>query len=147
MNVDDFSEGLRDLARRAGSIGSGLRWLRLEPGRMAAPPHCHSAEEEVFVVLEGDGTLELWPSPRAVDRGAKREDVPIRAGHVVARPPATGIGHAFRGGDSGLTMLLYGTREPNDIAYYPRSNKINFRGVGVIGRIEHLDYSDGEPSD
>jgi uncharacterized cupin superfamily protein len=126
---------------------SGLRWVTLPPGLIGAPPHCHSAEEEVFVVLEGDGALELWPSPRAVGRGAEREDVPIRAGHVVARPPATGIGHAFRAGDAGMKLLMYGTREPNDIAYYPRSNKINFRGVGVIGRIQHLDYSDGEPDD
>ena len=97
------------------------------------------------MILEGEGTLELWPSPRAAQRGKEREDVAVRAGHVVARPPATGIGHAFRAGDDGLTMLLYGTREPNDIAYYPRSNKINWRGVGVIGRVEHLDYWDGEP--
>ena len=52
---------------------------------------------------------------------------------------------AFRAGEDGMTMLLYGTREPNDIAYYPRSNKINWRGIGVIGRVEHLDYWDGEP--
>jgi hypothetical protein len=42
-------------------------------------------------------------------------------------------------------VLLYGTREPNDITYYPRSNKIYWRGLGVIGRVEHLDYYDGEP--
>jgi len=149
VNVDDFpsDEGLerRELAGRAGSIRTGLTWQRLQPGQMGAPPHCHSAEEEVFVILEGEGTLELWPAPRAARRGAEREDVPVRAGHLVARPPATQIGHGFRAGDSGMTLLLYGTREPNDIAYYPRSNKINFRGVGVIGRIEHLDYRDGEP--
>jgi uncharacterized cupin superfamily protein len=149
VNVDDSpardAPDWRELADPAGSIRTGLSWLRLEPGGMGAPPHCHSAEEEVFVILEGEGTLELWPSPRATDRGAERENIPVRAGHVVARPPATGIGHAFRAGDAGLTLLLYGTREPNDIAYYPRSNKINWRGVGVIGRIEHLDYWDGEP--
>jgi uncharacterized cupin superfamily protein len=149
VNVDDSpardAPDWRELADPAGSIRTGLSWLRLEPGGMGAPPHCHSAEEEVFVILEGGGTLELWPAPRAFQRGAERDDVPVRAGHVVARPPATGIGHAFRAGDSGMTLLLYGTREPNDIAYYPRSNKINWRGVGVIGRIEHLDYWDGEP--
>jgi uncharacterized cupin superfamily protein len=149
VNVDDSpardAPDWRELADPAGSIRTGLSWLRLEPGGMGAPPHCHSAEEEVFVILEGGGTLELWPAPRAAQRGAAREDVPVQAGHVVARPPATGIGHAFRAGDSGMTLLLYGTREPNDIAYYPRSNKINWRGVGVIGRIEHLDYWDGEP--
>jgi uncharacterized cupin superfamily protein len=140
----DDSIDWRDVSDAAGSLRTGLAWLRLEPGRMGSPPHCHSAEEEVFVVLEGDGTLELWPGPRAARRGARREDIPVRAGHVVARPPATGIGHAFRAGESGMTLLLYGTREPNDIAYYPRSNKVNLRGVGVIGRIEHLDYWDGE---
>jgi uncharacterized cupin superfamily protein len=121
--------------------------LRIEPGRLGAPPHCHSAEEEVFVLLDGEGTLELWPAPRAAGYGAQREDVPVQAGHVVARPPATQLGHAFRAGAGGLTLLAYGTREPNDIAYYPRSNKISWRGVGVIGRIEHLEYGDGEPDD
>jgi hypothetical protein len=42
-------------------------------------------------------------------------------------------------------MLVYGTREPNDICWYPRSKKIFWRGVGVIGRIEQLEYFDGEP--
>ena len=50
-------------------------------------------------------------------------------------------------GDDGCTMLVYGTREPNDMAYYPRSNKIGWRGLGVIGRVEHLDYWDGEPEE
>ena len=42
-------------------------------------------------------------------------------------------------------MLIYGTRRPGDTAWYPRSQKINWRGLGVIGRIESLDYDDGEP--
>ena len=44
-------------------------------------------------------------------------------------------------------MLIYGTRKPNDMCWYPRSNKIAWRGLGVIGRIEVLDYFDGEPED
>jgi uncharacterized cupin superfamily protein len=44
-------------------------------------------------------------------------------------------------------MLVYGTREPNDMCFYPRSSKISWRGLGVMGRIEHLDYFDGEPLD
>ena len=47
-------------------------------------------------------------------------------------------------GDGPLTYLAYGTREPNDIAYYPRSQKIYFRGVGLMTRVEKLDYWDGE---
>jgi uncharacterized cupin superfamily protein len=112
---------------------------------MRTPPHCHSAEEEVYVVLEGSGTLELWPSPVAQSRGESRRDAEIRAGHVIAQPPGTKVAHALRAGPGGLTYLAYGTREPHDVAYYPRSNKLYWRGVGVIGRLEALEYDDGEP--
>jgi uncharacterized cupin superfamily protein len=137
----------RALGSAAGSVRTGLNWASLPPGEEGAPPHCHSAEEEIFVVLEGDGKLLLWPSPQAtrLNPDAKMEEHPIRAGHVISRPPATRIGHSFRAGGSGLTYLAYGTRDVNDIAYYPRSNKIFFRGVGLIARLEDLAYSDGEP--
>jgi uncharacterized cupin superfamily protein len=135
----------KELADAGGSIRTGLNWERLAPGKETAPPHCHSAEEEVFVVLDGEGTLELWPSPIAEQRGVAREEISVRAGHVIARPPGTKVAHTLRAGESGMTLLLYGTREPNDIAYYPRSRKIYWRGVGLIGRIEHLEYYDGEP--
>jgi uncharacterized cupin superfamily protein len=135
------------LAAAAGSKETGLGWSRLAPGRIGSPPHCHSEEEEVFVVLDGEGTLELWPTPVAERRGVAREDVPVRAGHVVSRPPGTRIAHAFRAGPGGMTMLVYGTRRPNDICYYPRSRKIYWRGVGLIGRVESLEYADGEPVD
>ena len=46
-----------------------------------------------------------------------------------------------------MTYLAYGTREPNDIAYYPRSDKVNFRGIGLITRLERLDYWEGEPEE
>jgi uncharacterized cupin superfamily protein len=135
------------LATRQRSLLAGLHWEQLGAGATAAPPHCHSEEEEVFVILDGDATLELWPSPVSQARGGRREDVAIRAGHVIARPPGTGIAHSFRGGPGGVTMLIYGTRKPNDMAWYPRSSKIFWRGLGVIGRIESLDYSDGEPAE
>jgi uncharacterized cupin superfamily protein len=72
------------------------------------------------------------------------DEIPVRAGSVVGRPAGTGVAHTFRAGERGLTLLAYGTRHPGDICYYPRSNKIAFRGVGVIARLEKLDYWDGE---
>ena len=110
-------------------------------------PHCHSAEEEIFVILEGAATLHLWPSPLRAERGAEREQHELRPGHVVARPPGSGVSHWFQAGDDGVTMLIYGTRDTNDMCWYPRSNKISWRGLGVIGRIEALEYGDGEPDD
>ncbi len=134
----------KPLARTAGAVRTGLNWLSLPPGTDGAPPHCHSADEELFVVLNGSGALELWP---AVGTGGEPEQQPIRAGHVISRLAATRVAHRFIAGDEGMTFLVYGTREPNDICYYPRSNKIFFRGVGVIGRLEQLEYMDGEPED
>ncbi|HXZ58163.1 MAG TPA: hypothetical protein VEG40_11310, partial [Gaiellaceae bacterium] len=96
-----------------------------------------------FVVLEGSGTLELLPPPA----GGETETHELRPGHVVGRPPGTRISHSLIAGPEGITYLAYGTREPNDIVWYPRSNKIFFRGVGLMTRLEHLDYDDGEPAD
>jgi len=123
----------RDLGSAAGSQRTGLQHVAVEPGRLSAPPHCHSASEELFVVLEGEGHLLLGDEAHEVRRGS-----------VVARPPGTAVAHTFRGGGGGLELLAYGTRRPEDVLYYPRSNKIFWPGVGVVGRIEHVDFWEGE---
>jgi uncharacterized cupin superfamily protein len=136
-NVDrppGYAARWRDLGRKAGSVQTGIKHVTIEPGNLSAPPHIHSAEEEIFVVLEGEGTLVLIPG----------DEVAVRAGHVVSRPAGTRVAHAFRAGETPLTLLAYGTRDPSDVAFYPRSNKVYFRGVGLIARVEPLDYWDGE---
>jgi uncharacterized cupin superfamily protein len=124
----------RNLGRAAGSVTTGVQHVVVAPGKESAPLHCHSLEEEMFVVLDGEGVLVL----------DDRDEASLRSGQVVSRPAGTGVSHLFRAGERGLTYLAYGTRERADICYYPRSNKINFGGVGVIGRLERLDYWDGE---
>ncbi|HEY6962139.1 MAG TPA: cupin domain-containing protein [Gaiellaceae bacterium] len=149
-NVDEVelqSDRHQTWAGFDGTELAGIAWEKIAPGKMGSVPHCHSEEEEIFVILDGSATLELWPSPRKAGFGAEREQHELRPGHVVARPPGTGVSHSFVAGDEGCTMLVYGTRRPNDLGYYPRSNKINFRGLGVIARVEPLDYFDGEPDD
>lgn len=133
-NGGDVLRHQRNVALAAGSQLTGLQHVTVPAGKLSCPPHCHSAEEELFVVLDGDGVVLLGDDEHAV-----------RPGSLVARPPATGVAHAFRAGPAGLTYLAYGTREPNDIGFYPRSGKISFRGVGVIARLESLEYWDGEP--
>jgi uncharacterized cupin superfamily protein len=148
VNVDALEpdeEGDRVLAYEAGATQAGLHHRTLQPGKASVPAHCHSAEEEIFVVLEGTVAYDLIPTPRAAgDLGMSEEHYELRAGHVVCRPGGTKMCHDFHGGPEGATMLVYGTRDPNDIAYYPHSNKINFRGVGLIARLDHLEYEDGE---
>jgi uncharacterized cupin superfamily protein len=77
--------------------------------------------------------------------GVAYEEKPIRAGHVIARPASSAIAHGLRAGAGGMTFLAYGTRNANEVCCYPRSNKIYFRGLGLIARLDDLDYDDGEP--
>jgi uncharacterized cupin superfamily protein len=147
VNVDALEpdeEGDRVLAGEAGAEQAGLHHRTLSPGRASVPAHCHSAEEEIFVMLDGSATLELIPSPVMAAHGFETETHELRPGHVVCRPGGTKVSHFIRGGEEGGVMLVYGTREPNDIAYYPHSNKFYIRGIGLIGRLEALEYEDGE---
>ena len=144
LNVDEvepdveerpgYEGAWRELGRLGGSWRTWLNHVVLEPGSLGSPPHCHSAEEELFVVLDGEGVVELGD-----------ETYPLRVGSLVSRPAGTGVAHAFRAGAAGLTYLAYSTHEPNDIAYFPRSNKVYLRGIKTIARVEKLDYWDGEP--
>jgi uncharacterized cupin superfamily protein len=122
----------RNLGRAAGSRASGLQYVEVDAGKESTAQHCHSLEEEIFVILDGSGMLVL-----------DDEETPVGPGNVVARPPGTGVSHMFRA-ETALTYLAYGTRNPGDVCYYPRSNKIAFRGVGVMARLERLEYWDGE---
>ena len=123
----------RNLGDAAGSVLSGLQHVEVRAQRRSSTRHCHSLEDEIFVVLAGAGELLL---------GDERH--PVRRGSVVHRPRATGVAHTFEAGDDGLTLLAYGTREPDDLCWYPDSQKIMFGGLDVIARVQPLDYWDGE---
>ena len=140
LDRGDCERVMRDLAGERSRL-SGLRHMAVTAGKLAFPPHVHTGEEELFVVLAGGGELELWDC-RAP--GSAPERAPLRPGSVVCRPAGSAVAHALRGGEDGMTYLAYGERNPLSISYYPRSNKISLRGAGVIGRIVPLDYWDGE---
>jgi uncharacterized cupin superfamily protein len=123
----------RDIGRTTGSTTTGLRHATIPPDKEGPPPHCHSAEQEIFVVLEGAGTVTIGEESQA-----------IRAGSVIGRPPGTGVAHQLSAGPDGLVYLAWSTRVPDDTVYQPRSNKVIFRGLGLIARVERLEYWDGE---
>ena len=126
------------LSHGAGAVRSGLRHAVLPPGKDTCPPHWHSGESELFVILDGAGTLRLYT--RA---GKLHEEHPVRPGTVVSRPAGSGIAHMFRAGEDGLTMLLYGQRVQNEIVFYPRSKKA-WVGQAFV-RLETVDdYWEGE---
>ena len=83
----------RNLGVACGSVTTGLQHVVVAPGKESAPLHCHSLEEEIFVILDGEGVLVL----------DDREEHPVRPGSVVSRPAGTGVAHLFRAGEGGLT--------------------------------------------
>jgi len=131
-----FDGRARRVGQAAGAQATGLNHVVLPAEGQGAPAHCHSQEEELFVVLEGGGVLELWA------RGAEGpQEHQLRAGDVISRLAGSGVAHALRAGSQGLTYLAYGTREPNDMCFYPQSGRVSLRGLGIALRspeIEHL---------
>ena len=128
VHLDDVEgeegESWKRLGRAAGAQRTGLNWGRLAPDELDENEHCHSAEEELFVVLEGGGTIFLGGEPHAVS-----------AGSVISRPAGTRVAHHWQAGPEGLTALFYGTREPSDVIWYPRSRELFIKGVGVVLKV------------
>jgi uncharacterized cupin superfamily protein len=104
----------RDLGRAAGSRNLGFAFERLLPGRRTSFTHAHSAEEEFVYVLSG--TCHV----RIVEHGCAQE-IPLRAGHAVSFPAATGIAHTFvNHGQEECALLVVGERRPSeDRVCYP----------------------------
>ncbi len=136
QDVPALREGrVRAVGCTAGAQATGLNHVALAAGEPGAPVHCHSQEEEIFVILAGSGVLELWePGSKAPEKR------PLARGDVVSRVPGTGVAHGLRAEVDGLTYLAYGTREPGDMCFYPQSGRVSLRGLGVVLRSPEIDY-------
>jgi uncharacterized cupin superfamily protein len=140
MDQGRFADSSRGLGLAAGSVHAGLNHAVMESGKWSCPPHWHGDEQELFVVLEGDGDLLLFDN-----NGELAEEHALRPGHCVARPGPgrPRLAHALRGGPEGITYLVYGTRCPGEIVYFPRSKKAWLARVMV--RLDLVDdYWEGE---
>jgi uncharacterized cupin superfamily protein len=130
-----FDGRARRVGKAAGAETSGLNHVVLPSGGQGAPAHCHSLEEEIFLMIKGDGVLELW------GRGSSQPgEHPLRAGDVFSRPAGTGVAHALRAGADGLTYLAYGTSEHGDMCFYPQSGRVSIRALGIALRSPEIEY-------
>lgn len=120
----------------ARKLGAGVDVLA--PGKRSCPYHLHHAQEEMFVILEGQGTLRV-----------AGERVPVRAGDVVFIPPGPEYPHQFiNTSDAPMRYLSISTQERPELCEYPDSGKVAgyVRGLRIIQRPgEALDYWAGEP--
>jgi uncharacterized cupin superfamily protein len=130
------------VGRAAGAERLGLSVWELPPGEAAYPYHCHLAEEELLVVI--DGTPDL----RTPD-GWRR----LSSGEVVAFPRGEDGAHQLANRtEQAVRFLALSTNGDPDIVVYPDSDKVSAverRADGgglraVFHRSDAVDYWDGE---
>ena len=135
-----FKATVAPIARALGAEKIGCTLVELDPGKRAWPYHLHYADEEMFVILEGEGSIRY-------DGGT----YPVRQGDVVFTPTGPGTAHQIvNSSDAPLRHLALSSQSDAEVAEYPDSGKIGAYGSGderfaFIGRAEDgVDYWDGE---
>lgn len=121
LTFDDVEDNGRYASRRAlFSAGIGARKLGynltvLPPGKTQCPFHSHRAEEEMFLVLDGEGELRFGNERYRIRR------------HDVIACPAGGpeVAHQITNtGQTDLRYLALSSNEAVEVCEYPDSGKI-----------------------
>lgn len=144
-------------ASQAGRIGAavglkklGAQYYIVPPGKVAAPFHAHFGNDELYLVLEGNGTYRF---------GDKSFEV--KAGDLLGAPAggADTAHQLINSADAPLKYIVFSTRNDPDVCIYPDSGKFlaaarmpegggmlsaNFHHIGR--QEEAVDYYDGEES-
>ena len=126
----------------------GISYSVVQPGKSGCPFHNHHVEDEMFIILEGEGIYRF-----------DDKTYPIKAGSVLGAP-AGGQETAHQIINTGTTPLRYygiSTMSIADVCEYPDSGKFgvfsrstrNPYDKSTIRHLQHLDhkgidYWDGE---
>ncbi len=125
--------------RPSDSKNSAAASMSFRREKRAFPYHAHSLMEEMYIVLDGSGTLRQ-----------DGQEYPIRPGDVIASP----IGKAHQivnTSENDLRYLVISNNDPVDVVLYPDSGKIGAISKAFGKTLWHLtrqsaatDYYDGE---
>jgi uncharacterized cupin superfamily protein len=152
VEFDDIEDNGYYTSRRArfsASIGArklGYNLTELPPGKAQCPFHSHRAEEEMFLVLEGEGELRFGDQRYRIRK------------HDVIACPTGGADVAHQIINTGSTPMRYlslSNVEDVEVCEYPDSNKIGvFAGApatpglrGMHRASSAVDYYDGESTE
>jgi uncharacterized cupin superfamily protein len=105
-----------------GAKDLGYSYDVVPPGKRSCPFHSHRAEEEMFFIVRGTGTLRYGNETR-----------PIRAGDVICCPcggPETAH-QIVNDSDAELAYLSISTMQKVEICEYPDSNKMGLYAEGL----------------
>ena len=119
---DKFAWSSARIGPSLGAKDLGYSYDVVPPGKRSCPFHSHHAEEEMFFIVRGRGTLRYGNESR-----------PIRAGDVICCPTggAETAHQIVNDSDEELAYLSVSTNMPAEVCEYPDSNK-----VGAYGRSE-----------
>jgi len=114
------------ICARIGAQKLGYNLSIVPPGKRANPFHNHRINEEMFLILAGEGILRFGS-----------QEYPVRKHDVIACPPgARDVAHQLRNtGDTDLEFLALSTKEGHEICEFPDVNQVKV-SVGDYGSIE-----------
>ena len=111
---DDFAAILARVGQHLGSKKIGITLVELDSGKKAWPYHLHFGQEEIFVVLEGHGTLRY---------DDKRYE--LSTGDVALTPAGPNTAHQIiNTSEQKLRYLALSSKDDPEVCYYPDSDKI-----------------------
>ena len=149
VHGDKFAAKLGRIGVAIGAKKLGCQLHIVPAGKTAFPRHARHANEEMFLILAGEGTYRLGPDSHAVKQGdvlsAPAGDVETTAHQIV------------NSGGSEMRYLAFSTRNDPDVVEYADSNKFLVSSMAPpdgglrAARVMHiarpgtsLDYWDGE---
>lgn len=136
MNLDDvtfddveenglYTSSRGQISDHIGARNLGYNLTILPPGKAQCPFHNHHQEEEMFLIVKGEGELRFGD-----------ERYPIRQHDVIACPPGgPEVAHQIiNTGTTTLHYLALSTRLDVEVCEYPDSRKIMVRAGQAGGR-------------
>jgi uncharacterized cupin superfamily protein len=114
--VGELDARRRRLGAAANAARLGVAIIDIAPGGRSTPPHSHTDEDEVFLVLEGSGIS--WQSSGSKDVRAyeiAQDDVLLH--------PAQGDAHTLIAGADGITVLVVAEGSRTHLTWLPRAKQ------------------------
>jgi uncharacterized cupin superfamily protein len=135
LSLERFEQGGKfacDAVRVGPLVGArdlGYSYDVVPPGKRSCPFHSHRAEEEMFFIVRGSGTLRYGGETRK-----------IRAGDFICCPTGGRESAHQIVNDSAedLAYISVSTMMPAEVCEYPDSGKIGAFGGAGTTRLRHL---------
>jgi uncharacterized cupin superfamily protein len=123
QEAGDIRGAWQHLGDAAGSVGVGLNRIRVDPGCRSTALHTHGASEEIFYLRAGSGLL--WQDEATHELAPGDCVVHLRRAND----------HTLVAGQSGLDVLVFGTRHATEFGSLPRAKVLRF-GYDAVPWVE-----------